>query len=137
MFLFFSNILNVQHRIEWVPLDRLKKKHYNATRPRHRIFCAKLPDGHLTFECSVLPSKVDFYFKFDSPSGKQSSSGATLTSKVFLFLLWRSMVPKNNLVTNFLQNIFLCVRQNKDIRLELLEDEKMMTAFSFLGELSL
>ncbi len=58
-----------------------KKKHYNATRPRHRILCAKLPDGHLQFECSVLHLKVDFYFKFDSPSGKQSSSGATLTSK--------------------------------------------------------
>ncbi len=54
-------------------------------------------------------------------------------------LLWKSMVPQNSLVTNFLQNIFLCVRQNKDIHtgLELLEGEKMMTRFSFLGELSL
>ncbi len=25
--LFFRNILNVQHRIEWVQLDRLKKNH--------------------------------------------------------------------------------------------------------------
>ncbi len=35
------------------------------------------------------------------------------------------MVPQNSLVTNFLQNIFLCVRKNKDIHtgLELLEDE--------------
>ncbi len=32
---------------------------------RHRILCAKLPDGHLKFECSVLHSNVDFYFKFD------------------------------------------------------------------------
>ncbi len=32
---------------------------------------------------------------------------------------------KNNLVTNFLQNLFLCVRQNKDIHtgLQLLEGE--------------
>ncbi len=26
--LFFRNILNVQHRIEWVQLDRLKKKKF-------------------------------------------------------------------------------------------------------------
>ncbi len=32
--------------------------------PRHRILCAKLPDRHLKFECSVLHSNVDFYFKF-------------------------------------------------------------------------
>ncbi len=40
---------------------------------------------------------------------------------------------------NFLQNIFLCVRQNKDIHagLEPLEGEYMMTEFSFLGALSL
>ncbi len=57
--------------------------------------------------------------------GKQSSSGAPLTSIVFFFLLWKSMVPQNSLITNFLQNIFLCVRQNKDIHtgLELLEGE--------------
>ncbi len=57
--------------------------------------------------------------------GKQSSSGAPLTSIVFYFLLWKSMVPQNSLVTNFLQNIFLCVQQNKDIQtgLELLEGE--------------
>ncbi len=49
------------------------------------------------------------------------------------------MVPQKQPVTNFLQNIFLCVRQNKEIHtgLELLEGEKMMTEFSFLGELSL
>ncbi len=66
--LFFRNILNVQHRIEWVQLDRLKKKLSNATTPRHRISCAKLPDGHLQFECSILQSNVDFYFKFDKYS---------------------------------------------------------------------
>ncbi len=39
--------------------------------------------------------------------------------------IFKSMVPQNSLVTNFLQNIFLCVRQNKEIHtgLELLEDE--------------
>ncbi len=57
--------------------------------------------------------------------GKQSSSGAPLTSIVLFFLLWKSMMPQNRLVTNFLQNIFLCVQQNKDIHtgLELLEGE--------------
>ncbi len=59
--LFFRNILNVQHRIEWDQLDRLKKKHWNATTPHHRILCAKVPDGHLKFECG-------FYFKFDEYS---------------------------------------------------------------------
>ncbi len=62
--LFFHNIWNLQHRIEWVQLDRLKKKHLNATTPHHRISGAKLPDRHLKFECSVLHSNVDFYFKF-------------------------------------------------------------------------
>ncbi len=49
------------------------------------------------------------------------------------------MVPQNCSVSHILQNIFLCVQQNKDIHtsLELLEDEQMMTEFSFLGELSL
>ncbi len=37
--------------------------------------------------------------------GKQSSSGAPLTNIVFFFLLlWKSMVPQNSLLTNFLQN---------------------------------
>ncbi len=44
---------------------------------------------------------------------------------ICFFLLWKSMVLQNSLVTNFLQNIFLCVRQNKQIHtgLELLEGE--------------
>ncbi len=45
------------------------------------------------------------------------------TIDLYLFsLLWKSMMPQNSLVTNFLQNIFLCVRRNKDIHtgLELL-----------------
>ncbi len=64
--------------------------------------------------------------RYSEECGKQSSSGAPLTSIVFvIFLLWKSMVPQNSLVTNFLQNIFLCVRLNKDIHtgLELLECE--------------
>ncbi len=63
----------------------------------------------------------------------------TIDFHSIFFLLWKSMVPQNSLITNFLQNIFLCVQQNKDIHtgLELLEDEYMMTEFSFLGELSL
>ncbi len=63
--------------------------------------------------------------RYSEECGKQSSSGAPLTSIVYFFLLWKSMVPQNSLVTNFLQNIFLCVRQNKEIYtgLELLEGE--------------
>ncbi len=49
------------------------------------------------------------------------------------------MVPQNCSVSLILQNIFLCVQQNKHIHtgLDLLEGELMMTEFSFLGELSL
>ncbi len=63
--------------------------------------------------------------RYSEEWGKQSSSGAPLTSIVFFPLLWKSMVPQNSLVTNFLQNIFLCVQQNKDIHtgLEQLEGE--------------
>ncbi len=39
----------------------------------------------------------------------------TIDFHVFFFLLWKSMVSQNSLVTNLLTNIFLCVRQNKDI----------------------
>ncbi len=37
--LFFRNILNVLHRIEWVQLDKLKKQQHLVI-----AFCAKLPD---------------------------------------------------------------------------------------------
>ncbi len=40
----------------WVLLDRQKKS------------IKMLPDGHLTFECSVLYSNVEFYFKIDEYS---------------------------------------------------------------------
>ncbi len=51
--LFFCNILNLQQRIEWVQLKM-----------QWHLVIAKLPDGHLKFECSILHSNVDFYFKF-------------------------------------------------------------------------
>ncbi len=43
------------------------------------------------------------------------------------------MVPQNCSVSHILQNIFLCVQQNKDIHtgLELLEGEQIMTEFYF------
>ncbi len=43
----------------------------------------------------------------------------------FQKILWKSMVPQNCSVSHILQNIFLCVQQNKDIHtgLELLEGE--------------
>ncbi len=49
---------------------------------------------------------------------KQSSSGTPLISIVFFFLLWKSMMPQNSLVTNF-------HLQQNDIHtgLELLEGE--------------
>ncbi len=53
--------------------------------------------------------------RYSEEWGKQSS--------IFLLLL-KSMMPQNSLITNFLQNIFLCV-QNKHIHtgLDLLEAE--------------
>ncbi len=53
--------------------------------------------------------------RYSEECGKQSCSGAPLTSIVFFFLLWKSMVPQNSLITNFLQNNFLCVRLNNEI----------------------
>ncbi len=72
------------------------------------------------YECL---SSAEHKGRYSEECGKQSSSGAPLTSIVFFFQLWKSMVPQNSLVTNFLQNIFLCVWQNKEIHtgLELLE----------------
>ncbi len=67
----------------------------------------------------VVPNLYEFLCsaehkgKYSEECGKQSRSGTPLTSTVLFFLLWKSMVPQNSLVTNFLQNIFLCVRQNK------------------------
>ncbi len=77
----------------------------------------------------VVPNLYEFLCsaeykgRYSEECEKQSSSGAPLTSIVFVFLLWKSMLPQNGLVTNFRQNIFLCVRQNKDSHtgLELLE----------------
>jgi len=45
----------------------------------------------------------------------------------------------NCLVTNILQNILFCAQQKRETHtgLEQHEGEKMMTEFSFLGELSL
>jgi len=47
------------------------------------------------------------------------------------------MGPVNCLVIDILQNIFLCVRQKKEIQLKQLESEYVMTEFSFSSELSL
>ncbi len=63
--------------------------------------------------------------RYSEECGKQSSSGAPLTFIVFFFPTMEVKGAPNSLVTNFLQNIILCVRQNKDIHtgLELLEGE--------------
>ncbi len=45
--------------------------------------------------------------RYSEEWGKQSS---------FFLLLWKSMVPQNSLITNFLQNIFLCVQNNTFIQ---------------------
>ncbi len=59
----------------------------------------------------------------------------TIDFHSIFFLIWKSMVPQNSLVTNFLQNIFLCVRQNKDIHTDLELLESMMTELSFFNYL--
>ncbi len=45
-----------------------KNKSIKMQRHLVLLFCAKLPDGHLKFECSILHSNVEFYFKFDDYS---------------------------------------------------------------------
>ncbi len=63
------------------------------------------------YECPLFCWTQRRYFE---ECGKQSSSGALLTSIVFnFFILWKSILLQNSLVTNFLQNIFLCVRQKQ------------------------
>ncbi len=41
--------------------------------------------------------------RYSEECGKQSSSGAPLTSRVFFFPTMKSMVPQNSLITSFLQ----------------------------------
>ncbi len=63
--LFFRNILNVQHRIEWVQLDMLKKK---------ALKCNDTSSSHLVCQAVWRTPKIrmqrfafnmDFYLKFD------------------------------------------------------------------------
>ncbi len=61
---FFCNILNVQHRIEWVHLDRLKNKNIKMPLNIIKHFVCQAA-WHLKFSDTVLHSNVDFYFKFD------------------------------------------------------------------------
>ncbi len=63
--------------------------------------------------------------RYSEECGKQSSSGAPLTSIVFFFSYYGSQWSPKTAWLQTLQNIFLCVRQNKDIQtgLELLEGE--------------
>ncbi len=55
----------------------------------------------------------------------QAVLGAPLTSIVGKKILWKPMVPQNCSVSHILQNIFLCVQQNKDINtgLEILDSK--------------
>ncbi len=48
--------------------------------------------------------------RYSEECGKQSSSGAPLTSIAFFFPTMEVNGAQNSLVTNFLQNIFFCVR---------------------------
>ncbi len=103
--LFFRNILNVQHRIEWVQLDRLKS--VNMQRHLvHHIFCANLPDRHLKFECSVLHSNLDFYFKF----GKYSKCKFILTALVTCG--WPSPASLRKQQANQKRSSWILIRQD-------------------------
>ncbi len=55
--------------------------------------------------------------------GRYSEECGTQSS--ISFLLWKSMLTQNSLITHFIQNIFPCVQQNKHIHtgLEILEGE--------------
>jgi len=46
--------------------------------------------------------------------GNPSSCGTPLTSIVFFSIQWKSIPPHNCLVTDNIQNIFLCVQQKRE-----------------------
>ncbi len=73
----------------------------------------------------VVPNLYECLCSAEHKGRYSEECGTIDLHSIFFFLLWKSMVPQNSLVTNFLQNIFLCVQQNKDIHtgLELLEGE--------------
>ncbi len=47
--------------------------------------------------------------------GQPNSCWSSVTSRVFFFLLSKSMWTSNCLVSHILQNVFLCVQHNKQI----------------------
>ncbi len=77
------------------------------------------------YECVCSAEHKDRYSEECEQSETEQFWGNIDLHSIFFFVLWKSMVPQNRLVTNFLQNIFPCVRQNKHIHtgLELLEAE--------------
>ncbi len=66
--------------------------------------------------------------------GNRAVLGTIDFKSIFFLLLWKSMVPQNSLITNFLHNIFFCIQQNKDIHtgLDLLE-LRVSKLWHFLG----
>ncbi len=64
------------------------------------------------YECFRSAEHKRRYFE---ESLKPDCFGAPLTSIVGKKILLKSMVPQNCSVSHILQNIFLCVQQNKDI----------------------
>ncbi len=101
----------------------------------HRLYTAKTtPNSCMyTFLHGFFQNSVIIYSPSSSPKPEWMTLFCWTQMKIFwrmweteqfwgtidfhsiFFLLWKSMVPQNSLVTNFLQNIFLCVQQNKDI----------------------
>ncbi len=119
---------------------------------RHRISCAKLPGGHLKFECSVLYSNVDFYFKFDEYSKFRFFLTALLriTSIINQYVEHRSVCLLVSLsrINAKSQSVFLCVdtmehmftillyyKQTLELRKSILNfDCSFHTPFSFQSE---
>jgi len=58
--------------------------------------------------------------------------GTTDLHSIFFFLLWKSMVPNNCLVSIVPQTIFLCVQQKKQTHTGMQQLEKMMTEFFWM-----
>ncbi len=117
---------------------KLIKSYSSSKNPEKTImFFTKLLKGIVHPKMKILSSfthpqvvpnlcSAEHKGRYSEECGTKSSSGEPLTSvEFFSHPTMESMVPQNSLVTNFLQNIFLCVRQNKDIHtgLELLEGE--------------
>ncbi len=92
---------------------KYNKKHYNQQCCLHWMWhgaTRQIPDSKLMYLFCWTQRKI-FWRMWET----DQFWGSNDFHSIFFLLLWKSTVTQNSLVTTFLQNIFLCVRQNKFI----------------------